>query len=90
MSESGSSGSDRIFANYNVRYTELDASKPRAWAKSREIRVNIFENFDGGGFNFYVCEFETLYNATLFRTDFCIEAHNSLWGEDAEGQIHYL
>ena len=90
MSELGPSDSEKIFVNYNVRYTEPDASKPRAWAKIRDIRLKIFENFDGGGFNFYICEFETLDNATLFRTDFSIEANNSLWGEDAEGQIHYL
>lgn len=76
-------------ANYNVRYNDgLEAV--RTWRDATQISVTVFENFDGGGFNFYICEFQTLEDAGVFRRHFGIKEHNTLWVEDGDGHIHYL
>lgn len=76
-------------ANFNVRYYDrLDAV--RKWRDTTQISVTVFENFDGGGFNFYICEFQTLEDACVFRRHFGIKEHNTLWIEDVDGHIHYL
>lgn len=75
--------------SYNVRYREgLDAV--RAWRDTTGISVTVFENFDGGGFNYYICEFTTLEDAHVFRRHFGIKEHNTLWIEDGDGRIDYL
>lgn len=76
-------------ANYNVRYYDgLDAV--RTWRDTTQISVTVFENFDGGGFNYYICEFQTLEDACAFRRHFGIKEHNTLWIEDVDGRVHYL
>ena len=89
MSEPHPPDHKRSFVNYNVRYYG-ETAEAFAWAETRNMRLKIFTDFDGGGFNFYICEFEILDNAILFRTDFSIDADKSLWAEDVEGKIHYF
>lgn len=89
MSEPHPSDRKRLFVNYNVRYCG-ETAEAFAWAEARNTHLKIFTDFDGGGFNFYICEFETLDSALLFRTDFSVDANKSLWAEDAEGKIHYF
>jgi hypothetical protein len=77
------------FLNYNVRYRDR-MEAVYAWRETTQIPVKVFENFDGGGFNYYICEFETLGDAEAFRTHFKIQGDKTLWGEDAQGNVHYL
>lgn len=77
------------FVNYNVRYYS-ELGPVRLWREAAEIPMKAFENFDGGGFNFYICEFETLEHAETFRDHFQIHGEKTLWAEDAKGGIHYL
>lgn len=75
--------------SYNVRYREgLDAVL--TWRDTTGISVIVFENFDGGGFNYYICEFTTLKDAWVFRRHFGIEGRDTLWTEDVNGRINYL
>jgi hypothetical protein len=86
--ESKANGPPVSFVNYNVKYrSSLEAVTK--WRDEANIPVRVFENFDGGGFNFYICEFDTLADAERFRQDFKLTG-DPLWGEDAEGKIHYL
>ena len=80
---------DRPFVNYNVRYHDRPA-QAFEWAKGKDIPLKMFQNYDGGGFNFYICEFATLESAQLFRNDFAISGARSLWAEHTDGSIHYL
>ena len=64
--------------NYNVRYRyELDPV--RAWRDATKAPMKAFTNFDGGGFNFYICEFKTLKDAEAFRHHFQIHGEKTLW-----------
>lgn len=77
------------YVNFNVRYRdELDPV--RAWRDATKTPMKAFTNFDGGGFNFYICEFETLKDAEAFRHHFQIHGEKTLWAEAADGSIHYL
>ena len=76
------------FVNYNVKYRS-SLEEVRKWRDEANIPVRVFENFDGGGFNFYICEFDTLADAERFRQDFKLTG-DPLWGEDAAGKSHYL
>ncbi len=74
--------------NYNVKYrSSVEAAKK--WGNETHIPVRVFENFDGGGFNYYICEFDTLAAAERFQQDFKLKG-DPVWGEDADGKIHYL
>lgn len=74
--------------NYNVKYrSSVEAVKK--WGNETNISVRVFENFDGGGFNYYICEFDTLAAAERFQQDFKLKG-DPVWGEDADGKIHYL
>ena len=77
------------FKNYNVRY-HGDTVVAYAWAEAKNMSLKIFQNYDGGGFNFYICEFETLDAAVLFCTDFSIGDDRAVWAEDDGGEIHYF
>jgi hypothetical protein len=80
---------DQSFANYAVKY--MGAVEPvRIWHDATQIPVILSTNFDGGGFNFHVCQFEKLCDAEAFREHFKISGEKSLWGEDSVGGIHYL
>ncbi|MBE7496859.1 MAG: hypothetical protein HS117_18105 [Verrucomicrobiaceae bacterium] len=75
--------------SFNVRYRgSPDAAL--AWGRENKVHIKLFENFDGGGFNHYICEFATLMDASGFRSHFDIEGDNTLWIEDVSGGIYYL
>lgn len=76
-------------ANFNVRCREAPKAA-LAWGLENNAHIKVFENFDGGGFNCYICEFKTLEEACVFRRHFGIEGRNTLWIEDVEGRVHYL
>lgn len=90
MSESSdTSPASMGYVNYNVRYTG-NLEDVLEWSRAMTVPVKIFENFDGGGFNFYIFEFGDLEDAEFFCNDFQIKGDRTLWAEDSQGGIHYL
>lgn len=78
-----------IYPNFNVRvYSGL--RKCRDWCRVQNIWVRVFENFDGGGFNFYIFEFKSLERARGFAAHFDINGERSIWIEKEGKNIHYL
>jgi hypothetical protein len=63
---------------------------PRNWCRASDIEVRVFENYDGGGFNFYIFEFTSMDHAKTFAEQFNITGENSLWIEDAKKEIQYI
>jgi hypothetical protein len=86
--ESTANDPPACLVNFNVK-CRSSLESVRKWGDEANIPVRFFENFDGGGFNYYICEFDTLADAERFRQDFKLTG-DRLWGEDAEGKIHYL
>jgi hypothetical protein len=54
------------------------------------VDVRVFENFDGGGWNYFIFEFTSLENAKAFAIRFGIQDEDSLWIETAQGNIGYI
>jgi hypothetical protein len=79
----------RFYPNYNVRvYSGQRVS--RNWCRASDIDVRVFENYEGGGFNFYIFEFTTMDHAKGFAEQFKITGETSLWIEDAKKYIQYV
>lgn len=77
------------YPNFNVRvYSGL--RKCRDWCRAQNICIRVFENFDGGGFNFYIFEFKLLEQAQTFAAHFDINDELSIWIEKEGKKIHYL
>jgi hypothetical protein len=86
--ESTANDPPACLVNYNVKYrSSVEAVKK--WGDEANIPVRVFEKFDGGGFNYYICEFDTFAAAERFQQDFKLKG-DPVWGEDADGKIHYL
>jgi len=77
------------YPNYNVRVYR-DGERLRGWCRGQGIPVRVYESFDGGGFNFYIFEFESLEHARRFVRRFDITGENDVWLEAAKGDIHYI
>jgi len=81
--------SGSVYPNHNVRvYTEL--REGRDWCQEQEVPVRVFTNFDGGGFNFYIFEFQLLEDARAFAKHLDIRGERSIWIEDENQKIHYV
>ena len=79
----------RHYPNFNVRvYSDLHTH--RNWCRANDIDVRVFENSDGGGWNFFIFEFGSLEDAKAFATRFGIQDEDSLWVEPRQGEIHYI
>ena len=79
----------RHYPNFNVRvYSDLHAH--RNWCRANDVDVRVFENSDGGGWNFFIFEFKRQEDAETFATRFEIQEENSLWMETAQGEIDYI
>lgn len=76
-----------ICPNYNVRVYNPDAGH-RQWCQDRDIPIALFINYDGGGYNFHIFEFQALEHATAFMAAFEIQGERRLWAEDENGK-HY-
>jgi hypothetical protein len=79
----------RLYPNFNVRvYSDLHTH--RNWCRANDVDVRVFENFDGGGWNYFIFEFTSLENAKAFAIRFGIQDEDSLWIEIAQGEIGYI
>ena len=79
----------RLYPNFNVRvYSDLHTH--RNWCRANDVDVRVFENFDGGGWNYFIFEFTSLENAKAFAIRFGIQDEDSLWIETAQGKIGYI
>lgn len=77
------------FVNYNVKaYNSLDEF--RRWRDEYKIQLRVFDNYDGSGWNYFICEFQTLEHAQAFMKHFNITGDRKLWAEDKDGHNHYL
>ena len=79
----------RRYPNFNVR-VRSDLHIHRNWCRANEVSVRVFENFDAGGWNFFIFEFGSLEDAKAFATRFEIHDEDSLWIESRQGEIHYI
>jgi hypothetical protein len=79
----------RFYPNYNMRVCSEQRVR-RNWCRASDIEVRVFENYDGGGFNFYIFEFTSMDHAKTFAEQFNITGENSLWIEDAKKEIQYM
>ena len=79
----------RRYPNFNVR-VHADLHTHRNWCRARDMNVRVFENFDAGGWNFFIFEFVSLEEAKAFATRFEIHDEDSLWIEPRQGEIHYI
>lgn len=75
------------FRNFNVRFTG-ESDEAHRWAETHNRTLKVFTNFDGGGFNFYICEFLNLADAEQFLLAFPCHTDDKIWAEDTEGKIH--
>lgn len=82
---------DPEFVNYNVNM-EVHHSINEIWNWRNEygIQLKVFANIDGSGFNYYMCEFQTLEHAQVFIRHFNITGDRRLWAEGKDGNVHYL
>jgi hypothetical protein len=79
----------QLYPNFNVRvYSDLHTH--RNWCRANDVDVRVFENFDGGGWNYFIFEFTSLENAKAFAIRFGIQDEDSLWIETAQGKIGYI
>ena len=79
----------RLYPNFNVRvYSDLHTH--RNWCRANDVGVRVFENSDGGGWNFFIFEFVSLEDAKAFAIRFGIQDEDSLWVETAQGEIDYI
>lgn len=79
----------RRYPNFNVRvYSDLHTH--RNWCRANDVEVRVFENFDGGGWNFFIFEFVSQEDAKAFAIRFGIQEEHSLWVEPWQGEIHYI
>ena len=79
----------RRYPNFNVK-VHSDLRTHRNWCRANEVSVRVFENFDGGGWNFFIFEFGSLEDAKAFAIRFGIQDEDSLWVETRQGEIHYI
>ena len=82
-------GRPRLYPNFNVSVCS-DLHKHRNWCRANDVDVRVFENSDGGGWNFFIFEFTSLENAKAFAIRFRIQDEDSLWIETAQGKIGYI
>ena len=79
----------RLYPNYNVKVGP-NLRLCRNWCRANDIGVRVFENVDGGGWNFFIFEFTTRVDAEAFAARFGIRDENSLWVESEQGEIQYI
>ena len=79
----------RFYPNFNVKVYS-DQRSHRNWCRAHDIDVRVFDNFDGGGWNFYIFEFATMNDAEFFAARFKITGQGSLWIETRDGEIQYI
>jgi hypothetical protein len=79
----------RRYPSFNVR-VHSDLRTHRNWCRANEVSVTVFENFDGGDWNFFIFEFGSLEDAKAFAIRFGIQDEDSLWVEPRQGEIHYI
>lgn len=81
------------YANYNVRVRctfDSPLNDYVQWVKQQGFPLKVFENYDGGGYNFHIFEFQEIAHARVFMLAFDIRGARKLWGEDSQRRIHYL
>jgi len=79
----------RRYPNFNVRvYSDLNTH--RNWCRANDVDVRVFENYDGGGWNFFIFEFISQEDAETFAIQFGIQEVHSLWVEPCQGEIQYI
>ena len=59
----------RRYPNYNVR-TRASLRTIRDWRDQSCCDMKVFENFDGGGFNFFIVEFMNPGELDAFMEEF--------------------
>jgi hypothetical protein len=79
----------RFYPNYNMRVCSEQRVR-RNWCRASDIEVCVFENYDGGGFNFCIIEFTSMNHAETCAEQFNITGENSLWIEDTKKEIQYI
>lgn len=63
----------------------------RSWLEKRRIPFRVFVNYDGGGFNYYIWEFQAFAHAHKFNSYLNISSkHMRMFAEDEEGYLHSL
>lgn len=67
------------YPNYNVR-TRVSLRAICDWRDQSGCAIRIFENFDGGGFNYYIIEFKTMECMRAFMDQF--EIIGESWVEE--------
>lgn len=82
-------GRAQQYPNFNVKVCS-DLHTHRNWCRANDVDVRVFENSDGGGWNFFIFEFTSLEDAEAFAIRFGIQDEDSLWVETGQGEIHYI
>lgn len=77
------------FANYNVKTNGMPAEQ-WDWCKAQHYPFRVFINYDGGGYNHHIVEFQALEHARAYMRQFGISGSYRLYAEDVGGGIHYL
>lgn len=79
-------------ATFNVRLcvSSGGTGAHEAWAATAGVAMRVCFNFDGGGYNFHIFEFNRVEDARAFMQAFDIREVHTLWREDPDGSHHDL
>ena len=72
----------RTYPNYNVK-SRTPAKEIFVWSERRGIRLRLYDNFDGGGWNFYIVEFLNPADLNEFIQE--VDVFDEPWIENENG-----